>query len=288
METFGNALVEKVVDNRMQSCITITFRSRQPISRQSRKTLCTQLKGYFPDRQKISSESYFSQEELSEQAIRDAIDDMREDGLPVNGFLDHCNIELRGSTIFLDVRNGLEILKTIRFGPQLAERLNHYSGGNWSVELRKDERSDAYLMENQRKIPEIQKFTPKAPKKPAEEQIKIAGLDLTNKPVRYFHGKRFKPQDLTPMKDLNTDSGKVTIWGDVFATEVKGSRRKNYMISITDYTSSVTLKIREFQEGSCEKWEEIGSGMTLVVRGDYNYDPIIEIPGLNISRKVLS
>ena len=273
METFGNALIEKVVDNRMQSCITITFRSRAPISRQNRRMLCSQLKGYFPDRQKLESENYFSFEEISEQAIRDAIEDMREEGLPVNGFLDGCGIELQGNKIFLDVRNGLEILKTIQFSSRLEEHLNHYSGGNWSIELRKDERTDAQLMEKQRKIPAMQKFMQKATPKPTEEVVKIAGLDLTNKPVRYFHGKRFKPQDLVHMKDLNPDSGKVTVWGDVFATEIKGNRRKNYMISITDYTSSVTLKIREFQEGSCAKWDEIGNGMTLVVRGDYNYDP---------------
>ena len=55
MDVFGNALVEKVVDDRMKSCITITFRSAAPISRQHRKMLCSQLKDYFPDRQKLES-----------------------------------------------------------------------------------------------------------------------------------------------------------------------------------------------------------------------------------------
>ena len=272
MRVFGNALVEKVVDDRTKSCITITFRSAAPIPRQSRKMLCSQLKNYFPDRQKLESESYYSYQEINEQAIRDAIEDMRAAGMPVNGFLDGCAIELRGNVIFLDVKNGLQILQGIAFDQTLAQHLNRYSGGNWQVQLRLDERTEAQLLEQQREVSAMRKFVPKAMQKPAEEPIKIPGLDLSDKPVRYFHGKRFKPQSLTPMRELNPDSGKVTVWGDVFATEVKGSRRKSYMVSITDYTSSVTIKMREFQEGSCDKWEELSNGMTLVVRGDYSFD----------------
>ena len=273
MDVFGNALVEKVVDDRMKSCITITFRSAAPISRQHRKMLCSQLKDYFPDRQKLESESYFSAQQIGEQVIRDGIEEMRELGMPVNGFLDGCGIELQGNRIFLDVKHGLEILKTISFEQKFQQWLNKYSGADWKVELRCDQRSDAQLMEMQAKGQGVLPFAAKKQPKVQQESIKIPGLNLTDKPVRFFHGKRFKPDSLLPLKELNPDSGKVTVWGDVFLTEVKGSYRKNYMVSITDYTSSVTLKVREFEEGSCAKWEEIGNGATLVVRGDYNFDP---------------
>ncbi len=58
----------------------------------------------------------------------------------------------------------------------------------------------------------------------------IEGLALTNKPVKLFYGKQFKPTDTRRLNDLG-DGGKVTVWGDVFATEVKGSRRKIYFTS---------------------------------------------------------
>lgn len=57
-----------------------------------------------------------------------------------------------------------------------------------------------------------------------------------------FHGKYFKPADLRPLNDLG-DGGKITVWGDVFASEVKGNRRKIYFTSITDYTGSVSVKM---------------------------------------------
>lgn len=62
------------------------------------------------------------------------------------------------------------------------------------------------------------------------------------------------------------------IWGDVFFTEVKGSFRKIYTVSITDYTGSINLKIRAQEGEDCSKWESIPKGTTVVVRGDCSYD----------------
>ena len=77
-----------------------------------------------------------------------------------------------------------------------------------------------------------------------------AGADLPR--------QEFKPKDLTPLKDLGGEGGKCMIWGDVFATEVKGNFRKIYSVSITDYTGSINLKIAPgrgglLQVGGAEK-----------------------------------
>ena len=48
--------------------------------------------------------------------------------------------------------------------------------------------------------------------------------------------------------------------GDVFFTEVKGSFRKIYTVSITDYTGSINLKIRAQEGEDCSKWESIPKG----------------------------
>ena len=62
------------------------------------------------------------------------------------------------------------------------------------------------------------------------------------------------------------------IWGDVFFTEVKGNYRKIYTVSITDYTGSINLKVRAQEGEDCSKWEGIGKGSTVIVRGDCSYD----------------
>ena len=78
-------------------------------------------------------------------------------------------------------------------------------------------------------------------------------------PVKVFHGKYFKPADLRPLNDLG-DGGKITVWGDVFATEIKGSRRKIYFTSITDYTGSVNVKMIGDDGADMSKWESIKPG----------------------------
>ena len=39
---------------------------------------------------------------------------------------------------------------------------------------------------------------------------RIPGLDLTDKPVRIFHGKEFKPAQLAPLIQLGGEGGKKT------------------------------------------------------------------------------
>ena len=62
------------------------------------------------------------------------------------------------------------------------------------------------------------------------------------------------------------------IWGDVFFTEVKGSFRKIYTVSITDYTGSINLKIRAQEGEDCSSGSPSPKGTTVVVRGDCSYD----------------
>ena len=53
-------------------------------------------------------------------------------------------------------------------------------------------------------------------------EISVDGLELTDAPPRLVNGRSFKVNNVVRIKDLGQDSGKVTIWGDVFSNELKG------------------------------------------------------------------
>ncbi|MBR1779677.1 MAG: PolC-type DNA polymerase III [Clostridia bacterium] len=78
----------------------------------------------------------------------------------------------------------------------------------------------------------------------------------------------------TPLKNLNDESGLVTVWGDVFSVDIrltKDKLKKIYSVNITDYTSSITLKII----ANKEKWgifDSIKKGSTLLIKGDVSFD----------------
>ena len=73
---------------------------------------------------------------------------------------------------------------------------------------------------------------------------------------------------------MTPDIGSVTAWGEIFSVEQRTTRdkqRKIYSINITDYTSSMTLKIIEMAN-QCKMLDTLSNGMSLLVRGDVEYD----------------
>ena len=77
-----------------------------------------------------------------------------------------------------------------------------------------------------------------------------------------------------PIKNLNDESGMVTVWGDVFSVDerlTKDNSKKIYSVNITDYTSSITLKII----ANKDKWkvlDNIKKGTTLLIKGEVSFD----------------
>ena len=209
---------------------------------------------------------------LDEHALRILLEDMKRDGVPINGFLDRSSITITGQNITVGVCHGTKFLQEMGFEELLAKRIAEHTGVTPKVTLQSAvTAAEQQQMEEklERKIaPPVVKFE----KKNTAPSIKVEGLNLTDKPVTIFHGKMFTPKNLTPLKDLGGEGGKCMIWGDVFFTEVKGNYRKIYTVSITDYTGSINLKVRAQEGEDCSKWEGIGKGSTVIVRGDCSYD----------------
>ena len=98
---------------------------------------------------------------------------------------------------------------------------------------------------------------------------------------------------LMPISDIAYDTGKATVWGDVFSKEVKNTRSgdKNIItMDITDYTGSVSIKIFDTVAG-CEPLEKINIGSTVIVTGDVEFDRyagdnIISVRSVSTVKKV--
>ena len=87
----------------------------------------------------------------------------------------------------------------------------------------------------------------------------------------YGHVGKTEP---TPLSKVTPDIGKMCAWGEIFSVEQKETRdkqRKIYSVNITDYTGSITLKIIEMAN-QCKALDTLAAGMTVVVRGEVEYD----------------
>ena len=268
---FGRVIVEHARMLRQERQVIFTLRSAAPLD----KGLCARLLASLqPDYEgfELKIENLFGYAALDETALRDLMEEMKRDGVPINGFLDRCRIAISGQNITIGVCHGTKFLQEMEFERLLADRVASRTGTRPRVTLQSavGEAEQRQMEEKlERKIaPPVVKFE----KKNTAPSVKVEGLDLTDKPVTIFHGKLFTPKNLTPLKDLGGEGGKCMIWGDVFFTEVKGNYRKIYTVSITDYTGSINLKVRAQEGEDCSKWEGIGKGSTVIVRGDCSYD----------------
>ena len=268
---FGRVVVEHAQMLRQERQVIFTLRSSAPLD----KGLCARLLASLaPDYEgfELRIHNLFGYAALDESGLRELMEEMKRDGVPINGFLDRCRIAITGQNITIGVCHGTKFLQEMQFERLLAERIAAHTGVKPKVTLESSvgEAEQRQMEEKlERKIaPPVVKFE----RKNTAPSIKVEGLDLTDKPVTIFHGKMFAPKNLTPLKDLGGEGGKCMIWGDVFFTEVKGSFRKIYTVSITDYTGSINLKIRAQEGEDCSKWESIPKGTTVVVRGDCSYD----------------
>jgi DNA polymerase III subunit alpha, Gram-positive type len=87
----------------------------------------------------------------------------------------------------------------------------------------------------------------------------------------YGHMPRAKP---IPISKITPDIGSATVWGEIFSIEQKATRdrqRKIYSINVTDYTSSITLKVIEMAT-QCKMLDTLAKGMSVLVRGNVEYD----------------
>ena len=266
--SFAQVLVDRVEQLRQSKQIHIYLRGPVPLAAALRKQLALSLASAFAGFE-VSVYSLFPFGQITPSAVMDLIEELKEEGLPVNGFLDKSRVDLEGSQLTIHLRTGLHILESIGFGDKLAQRVENRTGVLPTVKLAVEQAlsNQAWEEHIQQKVP-VTTFV----EKKQTAALKIPGLDLTDKPVEVFHGKLFKPEALQPLKDIGGEGGKVTVWGEVFASEVKGNFRKIYTVSITDYTGSVNLKVRAQEGEDCSKWEGLKPGTTLVIRGDCAFD----------------
>ena len=266
--SFAQVLVDRVEQLRQSKQIHIYLRGPVPLAAALRKQLVLSLASAFAGFE-VSVYSLFPFGQITPSAVMDLIEELKEEGLPVNGFLDKSRVDLEGSQLTIHLRTGLHILESIGFGDKLAQRVENRTGVLPTVKLAVEQAlsNQAWEEHIQQKVP-VTAFV----EKKQTAALKIPGLDLTDKPVEVFHGKLFKPEALQPLKDIGGEGGKVTVWGEVFASEVKGNFRKIYTVSITDYTGSVNLKVRAQEGEDCSKWEGLKPGTTLVIKGDCAFD----------------
>ena len=91
--------------------------------------------------------------------------------------------------------------------------------------------------------------------------------------VKPLYGRVTKGK-IIPIEKIAYDTGRCTIWGDIFAMEWKETKSgdKNIItFDVTDYTGSITVKIFN-NKNECKVLESLKKGSTIICGGDVEFD----------------
>lgn len=102
----------------------------------------------------------------------------------------------------------------------------------------------------------------------------LGNLPIYADTVKTIFGKPIKEKPMQ-ISDLMLDTGFATVWGDILNLEIKNTKKGYYkilMFDITDYTSSVTVKLFGRKNVVDAVADKLKNAKTVIVRGLYNND----------------
>ncbi len=186
-------------------------------------------------------------------------------------FFDDADIELEDKNININLSCGKSFLNAVNFEKTFSEYLESLIGKEYKISISqtkqpKERKSPVYELDN----------TPvKIVEKPKYDDFEIDGLNIRKDSVKVVHGKyqNIKTKDIISIDKAFKDTGKVTVWGKVFAVTEQGNFRKIFIYSITDGTNSINVKILlDPKDKNIEKWENIKTGTYFAIKGDCQMD----------------
>ena len=231
----------------------------------------------------------------------------------VNGFLDNCRPQLRGDTLEITLfSGGRDILQSVRCDRELARLIGEMFGIRLKIQLVEDKRdlgprpqtpseppvpfrdedappenapaggvpSDAAFPEAVPPEPEALCAAggPAAPevirRRPVRRAAQRDKLPIDISRAECIYGRPIR-RALQTLDSVREDSGRVTVWGDVFGFEARETRdgSKNIVsFNITDYTASNTVKVITDKKKAEPIIAGVKNGCTVMVSGEVSFD----------------
>ena len=238
------------------------------------------VREYFGIR-KVTLSPIYTGLELSQDCAPMLIRAVKENIAAANGFLDSAKFGFADGSVSLTVPDGAQLLIDAKT-PEFLERFISetfdkrvkvcINSGKTAVTIDSPEYVE---MQSKNVNIEIPKEAPPERKKPKQEYDDLP-ISLTN--AKVIFGSRIKSKPVA-LKGVSIEDGNVTVWGSVFALQIRDTRdgkRKIITFNITDKTNSFTVKIFEMSQNCETLVKNISDGVCVMLRGHVEYDDYIK------------
>lgn len=238
------------------------------------------VREYFGIR-KVTLSPVYTGLELSQDCAPFLIRAVKENIAAANGFLDSAEFGFADGSVSLTVPDGAQLLIDAK-APEFLERFIDetfdkrvkvsINSGKTAVTIDSPEYVE---MQSKNVNIEIPKEAPPERKKPKQEYDDLP-ISLTN--AKVIFGSKIKSKPVA-LKGVSIEDGNVTVWGSVFALQIRDTRdgkRKIITFNITDKTNSFTVKIFEMSQNCETLVKNISDGACVMLRGHVEYDDYIK------------
>ena len=225
---------------------------------------------------KVTISPSFPKSEFSISSIENILEYVKHDYPMANGFFDGAEAEIEDNvlTVFLK-KGGKEVLESQKIDTAIAKVLYNMFKVDFDISL-----LEVQAFDIEKAVKEAVAEKHKEQEKEREEKERNIvheiwdDLPLYRDTVKNIYGKQLKEKPKA-IADVSTEDGYITIWGDVFNVEERETKRggsKIFNFDVTDYTSSISVKMFEDKRIIDPLAEKLNEFKTVVISGNYQFD----------------
>ena len=225
---------------------------------------------------KVHINPRFPKSEFSLDNIERILEYVRHESPAANGFFDGCEAELEDRTLTLCLKKGgKDVLESQKVDRAIANKIYELFDLDFVVIFLEVQAFD--IEKAVQKAVEERRAEEQHKKEEEEKNVNHElwdELPVFKDTLKKIYGKAIheKPKNIA---DVSTEDGYITVWGDVLKTEVRETKRgtsKIFDFNISDYTSSITVKMFDDKRVIDPLVEKINEAGTLVISGGYQFD----------------
>lgn len=225
---------------------------------------------------KVHINPRFPKSEFSLDNIERILEYVRHESPAANGFFDGCEAELEDRTLTLCLKKGgKDVLESQKVDRAIANKIYELFNLDFVVIFLEVQAFD--IEKAVQKAVEERRAEEQHKKEEEEKNVNHElwdELPVFKDTLKKIYGKAIheKPKNIA---DVSTEDGYITVWGDVLKTEVRETKRgtsKIFDFDISDYTSSITVKMFDDKRVIDPLVEKINEAGTLVISGGYQFD----------------
>lgn len=263
---------------------------------------------------------HFNKELFNVDYFQDLVSELKLSMPRINGTFHGATAQIYGDNLVITLQNGGKaVLDSVKFDTALSKLIANEFGLHFTVAYEGvteiDGESKEYIesqinTEKQIQREKLEKFAQEIieeefsmnhyAEKRAEavqKEIEIRKGEnllpqIVKSSIRPFFGRTIKGK-IIPINTVSYDSGRVTVWGDIFEIEkrvTKSGDKNIFNIDITDYSGSITVKVFGLIKNT-EIIDQLSKGQSVVVYGDAEYDKfagcvVINANSISLAEKI--